>query len=212
MVSTLTHRCTANVLLFSAAALLFSGCSLKPAKVELSGKRFADSGTIILSQVAPAKNAPSTAGSGATNFAPLIGYFPPASAYLPADNETWLEINRSTKKVSVYRGGTTIKEIQAEGAIPVEPGDYYLDYKQKDPRWYAPDEYFLKRKLTVPPTDSPLRYRRGALGKYALFPKADFPIHCAPVWTDDVGGLRVSVADLSSIYYLLPYKAAVVIK
>ena len=58
--------------------------------------------------------------------APLIGYFPPASAYVPADNEAWLEIQRDSKKIILYRGKDVVKEVTAEGEINIGPGEFYL--------------------------------------------------------------------------------------
>lgn len=145
-------------------------------------------------------------------FAPLIGYFPPAHAYLPADNETWLEVDSTKKKLTLFKGKSAIKEILGEGDVSIGEGDYYLQHKQKQPLWYAPDDYFTKRKLNVPGAGDRLRYRRGALGSYALYPTTTFPIHCGPVWSQDVGGLRVSAAELSSIYYMLPVGAPIVVK
>jgi hypothetical protein len=144
--------------------------------------------------------------------APLIGFFPPAETYIPAENETWIEIISSEKKIVLHKGRTPIKEMRAEGDIPIEPGEYFLQHKQKNPLWYAPDTYFTRRNLTPPEQGNRLKYRKGALGKFAIYPTTSFPIHCAPVWSEDVGGLRVSLAELSSIYHIVPLGAPVVIR
>lgn len=169
---------------------------------------FLASGTIIISHSVPDRET----SQPETALAPLIGYFPPAASYLPADNETWLEIDRNSKKVNVYKGKSLIKQIAAEGQVSIDVGEYYLQRKQKQPLWYASDEYFQKRQLSTPTAGDRLRYRKGALGKYALYPTTTFPIHCGPVWSDDVGGLRISSNDLSSIYYMLPVGAPIVVK
>ena len=174
-----------------------------------SSPKYLESGSIILSHQVPSKE---VRAANARVLAPLIGYFPPAVTYLPADNETWLEITRETKTLVLFKGKGVIKEILGEGEVSIAPGDYYLQHKQKQPLWYAPNEYFAKRQLNVPAASDRLRYRRGALGKYALFPTTTFPIHCAPIWTEDVGGLKVSATDLSSIYYMLPVGAPIVVK
>jgi len=215
--------------------LLLNACSSSE-RAQIAGlpwfsaeSKFLDSGTIILSHQVPTK-AKSLAQAPApiaeevqtasedkpdikrTPLAPLVGYFPPAPTYLPADNETWLEINQKTKVLTLYKGKGVVKEIHGEGNVSIAPGDYYLQHKQKAPLWYAPNEYFAKRQLSIPSSSDRLRYRRGALGKFALFPTTTFPIHCAPLWTEDVGGLRLSATDLSSIYYMLPVGAPIVVK
>ena len=206
------------------ALLLLSGCSylsansLKKSSVDEANGRFLSSGTIILSQKVPdnpdgiAVARDELEEKATPVMAPLLGYFPPAASYLPAENETWLEIHRDTRKLLLFKGKSLIKEIDAEGMVSIKDGDYYLQHKQKQPLWYASDEYFNKRRLALPTTEDRLRYRRGALGQYALYPTMTFPIHCAPVWSDDVGGLRISSTDLSSIYYMLPVGAPIVVK
>ena len=145
-------------------------------------------------------------------FSQLVGFFPPSKGFLPAQNQTWLEIDSKEKTVQIFRGQTSIRKIQAEGKVSLEPGTYSLQHKQKRPLWYAPDDYFAKRQLPVPPPGDRERYRRGALGQFALYPSVTFPIHSGPVWSDDVGGLRVSRSELSAIYYIVPIGTSVVVK
>jgi hypothetical protein len=195
-------------------ALCSTACSHSgAAHLNADGDRYLESGTIIISHQMPVRENPLALGTEpAALYAPLVGYFPPAVTYLPADNETWLEIDRSSKVLTVFKGKEKIKQMQGEGEVSIAPGDYYLQHKQKQPKWYAPNEYFVKRQLTVPPPNDGLRYRRGALGQFALFPTTTFPIHCGPLWTEDVGGLRVSATDLASIYYMVPIGAPIVVK
>ncbi|MFN8388942.1 MAG: L,D-transpeptidase [Bdellovibrionota bacterium] len=202
-----------NVICAVIVLSMFSACS------QLGGSDYLESGTIIISHQVPEHSSGVASATPLTGtpelapvFAPLLGYFPPAVTYLPADNETWLEIDHASHMLTLYKGKNVIKEMQGEGDVAIAPGDYYLQHKQKQPKWYAPNNYFAKRQLTIPAPDDSLRYRRGALGKFALFPTTTFPIHCAPIWTEDVGGLRVSATDLSSIYYMLPIGAPIVVK
>ena len=209
-------------LLISWLLISGMGCaSLKPhgGLENMGSASFAASGTIILSHMIPARtnaelaaNVPVEIRKKPGTFAPLIGYFPPAANYIPAENESWLEIVRNSRRLLLHRGKGVIKEIQGEGDISIEEGEYYLQHKQKEPLWYAPDDYFKRRRLAVPPVGNRLRYRRGALGKYALYPTTTFAIHCGPIWSEDVGGLRISLADLSSIYYLMPIGAPIIVR
>lgn len=200
-----------------------------------SGKSYSDSGTIIISRQAPPPSGVGVASartaereqlasSGAAGvsqdpksgmprlMAPLVGYFPPAGVFVPAENETWIEINRERGLLSVFRGKEVVKEAKTEGSVSLPEGDYYLQHKQAQPLWYAPNDYFKKRQLLVPEAENRLRYRRGALGQFALYPTTTFPIHCGPIWSEDVGGLRVSPQDMASIYHLVPLGSPVVVK
>ncbi|MCB0344698.1 MAG: hypothetical protein KDD66_06260 [Bdellovibrionales bacterium] len=149
-----------------------------------------------------------------TNEAPglVFAFIPPAVGFTPAENETWLAIERESKTLTLNRGKTVIKEIHGEGVVDLKEGLYALQHKQKRPLWYAPDSYFKERRMNVPQSGDRQRYRRGALGQYVLYPTTTFPIHSGPLWTRDVGGLRLSRADLSSIYYMLPIGASIVVK
>lgn len=163
-----------------------------------------------ISSVVITKPLPSLETSAAPGM--VFAFIPPAPGFTPAENETWLAIERETKQLTLNRGKTTIKQIQAEGVVDLKEGLYALQHKQKRPLWYAPDSYFKKRRLSVPDSGDRQRYRRGALGQYVLYPTTTFPIHSGALWTNDVGGLRLSRADLSSIYYMLPIGASIVVK
>lgn len=179
-------------------------------------EKFLTSGSIVLSRAMPTEQTvPVSVAREETTlpeFAPLLGYIPPTEGLLPAENETWIQIDTATKELFIYKGQTQVKRIQAEGAVPLQPGTYPLQHKQKRPLWYASDEYFAKRQLPIPPPGDRSRYRRGALGQLVLYPTVNFPIHSGPIWSEDVGGLRVSRADLSAIYYVIPIGTSVIVK
>jgi hypothetical protein len=181
-----------------------------------SAVRFQKSGTVILSGnlsgSASVSNSSVAAENQPVKFAPLVGYLPPTLGFIPAENETWLEVDRLSKTVILYKGKTKMKEMHGEGSVSIDAGEYFIQQKQKHPLWYATDDYFSRRKLSVPSKEDRLRYRRGAYGPFAIFPSTNFPIHSGPVWSSDVGGLRISKGDLSSIYYELPVGAPVVVK
>lgn len=145
-------------------------------------------------------------------YAPVIGFTPVHATFQPADNEIWIELERESTMIRIFKGKEKIKEIKGEGKISLAPGEYPLQHKQKSPLWYAPDEYFEKRQLRVPPRGDHFRYRRGALGSFALYPTMDFIIHSGPFWSDEIGGLKLSETDLSSIFSIVNVGAAIVVK
>ena len=203
-------------LIFSIFGLIaLTGCSVHGSS-SAGGERFASSGTVILSgqltgsAVSPAPTV--VADNQPVKMAPLVGFLPPTIGFIPADNETWLEVDRLTKSVILFKGKNKIKEMQGEGSVSIDAGEYFIQQKQKHPLWYATDDYFSRRHLSVPAKEDRLRYRRGAYGPFAIFPSTNFPIHSGPVWSSDVGGLRISKGDLSAIYYTLPVGAPVVVK
>src|SRR5690606_8603035 len=87
--------------------------------------------------------------SNQLRYAPIIGFFPLTATFNPADNEVWLELDRESRLLKVFKGKKEIKTIKGEGIVALAPGEYPLQHKQKSPLWYAPDEYFENRELRV---------------------------------------------------------------
>jgi hypothetical protein len=145
-------------------------------------------------------------------FAPLVGFVPVHASFQPADNEVWMELERESSTIRIFKGKEKLKEIVGKGKISLAPGEYPLQHKQKNPLWYAPDEYFEKRQLKIPPRGDHFRYRRGALGNYAIYPTMDFIIHSGPFISEEIGGLKVSDSDLSSIFSLINISSPIIVK
>lgn len=116
-------------------------------------------------------------------------------------------INRkaSTIKINgVKINGVKITEVGAPGLVQrlsdsVPSGAYKVGLIQRNPRWYAPDAYYTRRNLQVPPAGSAPRFLKGALGIGALFLEPlnalntflQIPLHCAKEYTEDVGGIQL---------------------
>lgn len=167
------------------------------------------SGTIILSGSIPSTDAEYQDVN--LRYAPLLGY---ASApqskmasdvhdYTPAINEYWLAISRDDNRVQVRRGDEHLGEYRIAGASEVTPGSYFVRSMDLNPSWYAPDEYFLSRELVVPSPGSSQRFRRGALGRAAIFASKDMVLHSSPVWTPEVGGIRLEQDSIKALFDLL---------
>jgi hypothetical protein len=117
-----------------------------------------------------------------------------------------LEIDASKGTIRLLNAdeNSTDEPIQIlNGASSITRGDYVAPLKQKDPSWYAPDSYFTKRDLAVPAPFSSERFLRGALGEFAIFLNENTAIHNSKIYSKEVGGLQVSDADMSRLYYAL---------
>ena len=90
--------------------------------------------------------------------------------------------------------------VKAQGAYALKKGTYSVALKQADPLWYAPPTYFLRRGIKVPPDGSKSRYMRGALGHQALFFDKQIAIHSGPVWSDEIGGVKLSNEDMNRLF------------
>ena len=202
---------TKIISLLIAASFILVGCMGSSSGIDT---QYMSSGTIIISSQLPEKTIRS-ASNKKINFdvaAPLLGYIPPSEGFAAAKNEIWLEIERASKSISLFEGTREIAHFFGAGNAFLEPGEYALQNKQKDPQWYASNDYFEKRGLTAPSLDSAERFRRGALRDFALYPTLGFTIHSAPIWTEEVGGLRLAPEQLSHLDAKLPVGARIVIK
>jgi hypothetical protein len=176
---------------------------------------FAASGSVVITAAVPSQDSlPSITIPVQTKPGILLGYIPPVIGFIPASNQVWGEIDRKTKTFTIHRGQSVIAEMPGQGDVPLNPGTYSVQHKLTRPKWYAPDSYFENRGLEVP-ADSQApraRYRRGALGNYALYVTEDWAIHSSMEYSPEVGGFRVGQNDLASIYYLLPVGSSIKIK
>ena len=178
--------------LFAISLSLLVGCSASQVKPSNE----ATNGLLTINRVAPPISKPTT----------LLGFLP------NNDTQKWLCIDSKKLTVSLMDGDTPLATVKAEGAMKLTPGEYSLSHKQRSPLWYAGDDYFIKRGLPVPPSGDTERYRRGALGDFALFLDKDTSLHSAPIWTDEVGGLRIQDEQIKKIYYSLDVGSRVEIK
>jgi len=109
-------------------------------------------------------------------------------------------------------GASAIFSLDGEGFENLKEGIFSVLHKQRSPLWYAPDAYFTARKESVPPEGDKERYRRGALGEFAMFLDKDTPLHCGPLSLPEIGGARLDDLQFSRVYYSLPIGAVVEVR
>lgn len=139
----------------------------------------------------------------------MLGFMPSSQNRLG----NWISIDRSTGTLTLRENDASLLSLKiSDGIDSLKPGVFTVVHKQKQPLWYARDSYFTSRGLEVPAEGSKERFRKGALGEYALYLTPEFPIHAGPVWSTDVGGLRVSEEALSRLYFQLDVGVPVEVK
>ena len=136
---------------------------------------------------------------------------PGFKAFLPpiAYQGGWITINKEKGTVAIMSGDVEAHSFPAEGIQSIPTGQYNVVHKQRNPLWYASDDYFARRQLPVPPDGDRGRFRRGALGNFAVFLTKDLPIHCGPLWSDEIGGIKMAEPDLSKLYYMIELGAPI---
>lgn len=123
-----------------------------------------------------------------------------------------LRIDRVAGVLTIQSPGAAPLSINAQVASSMRPGRYTVALKQANPLWYAPASYFTQRSLPVPAEGSRERFKRGALGSYAIFLNEQTPIHTGPVGMPEIGGLRISPQEMSQIFEAIEVGAPVEVR
>jgi hypothetical protein len=195
-----------SLLFLLLLSLALSACLRYHVDQSASNKVSLGNGEILL-----ARAVPGVVDLGPKSQLRAMGFLP--SGIYPTISGPWLEISRDEKLVRLMNGADVVREIVAEGVSRLQPGNFSIVLKQRAPLWYAPDSYFSNRALPLPKSGDQDRYRRGALGEFALFIAENIPLHSGPVDTDEVGGVRIlSGEDMSRVYYTLAIGSSVVVK
>jgi hypothetical protein len=121
-----------------------------------------------------------------------------------------IETKRHTLTVSIP--GKEPIQMKAQGAYTLTSGSRTVVQKERDPVWQAPPTYFLRRGLPVPGHDSSSRFLKGALGHQALILEGSIALHSGPIWSEDVGGVRVSAQDMALLFDVVPVGARVEVR
>ena len=187
MMMTRSADCQVGILAVLVLGCCLTACtpnfSLNPGKLE-----WAKNGTLTVAAPAPKIGAPE---------ASAVPGFVPSRDGLEGN---WLSINRASGSLKLMHGNQPVILALASSAASLKPGVYTVLHKQKEPVWHAPDTYFRTRNLPIPPEGDRARFRRGALGNYAIYLDKDTPIHCGPVSCREIGGARVPEPELAEIY------------
>jgi hypothetical protein len=123
-----------------------------------------------------------------------------------------LLIDTSSHSLTVTVPGKDPVVVKAQGAYALTKGSFSIARKEVNPLWQAPPTYFMRRGLAVPEEGSSARSMRGALGPQAFFLSQAVAIHSGPVWNDDVGGVKLSSADMAMIFDVVSVGAAVEVR
>jgi hypothetical protein len=109
-------------------------------------------------------------------------------------------VERAAKTIHLTISPQRVLQLPAEGAEHLQPGSFPIVLKQTEPVWYAPTRYFRSRGLAVPEEGRKERFRRGALGTKALFLDGQTPIHDGPVWSDEIGGIKLDSEAMTALF------------
>ena len=123
-----------------------------------------------------------------------------------------LTIDSTKHTLTLSRPGETPITMKAQGAYSLKKGTYTVALKQSDPLWYAPPSYFLRRGMKVPADGSKERFMRGALGRQALFFDKQLAVHSGPVWSDEIGGVKLSREDMNTVFETVSVGTAIEVR
>jgi hypothetical protein len=190
------------------AALILCGCSLNSPKEEttlLASPASIQAGSVMISRSVPEVT---SALQLAKQSSSALG-FVPGNFAVAGD---WITVDRNAGTITLMSGNKAKLTASGEGLKMLEPGIFSIVHKQRHPLWYATDSYFSERGLETPNPAARDRYRRGALGEFALFIDANTPIHSGLIWDSTIGGVRLEEEDLSRLYYQVDVGAVVEVR
>jgi len=138
----------------------------------------------------------------------LLGFLPLRSQKA----QKQLIIDTTSGKLIVKQNDQVLEEVELDLKEKLDKGSYKIVHKQRAPLWYAPDSYFANRHLSVPAEGDSARFRRGALGDFAMFLDNDTPLYSSPVETNEVMGINLGEDLMKKIYYTLEIGSVVEIR
>ena len=191
-----------RIITIAVLSLAISACSTASSKQpQAAAETWLRDGMIVLARPAPAV-APFSPSERMLAFMPL-----PLALTGP-----WLSVDTREGLIKLMSGDHALSTFRGEGLEKLPTGSFQVLHKQKDPLWYAPDSYFQSRSLAIPPQGDKSSYRKGALGDSVIYIARDIPIHDGPLWSPEVGGIRVPENDFLGIYERLEIGSQVEIR
>lgn len=198
----------ANIVLFSSISTLLSACGIAP-RPPAQPQWLADGSIALYREVKSPPPITITAESLRT-FAPMNSALT-ASAAERAPVRISLDTASDALLIRGLAAVPLLVPVEGASEIPLDsfspPTPLRVVLKQENPLWYAPDSYFTERGLAIPSPVAEGRFRRGALGPFALFLDSGIPIHTGPFWSREVGGLRISEEAGEALFALIPLGA-----
>jgi len=123
-----------------------------------------------------------------------------------------LIINSRDHTLTIAMPESASVTMRTHGAWALKKGTYEITAKEVDPVWHPPGSSYLRRGLQVPQEGSPYRVVRAALGHRAIFLNESLPIHSGPVWSDDIGGLKISEDDMGKLFTIATVGARIEVR
>jgi lipoprotein-anchoring transpeptidase ErfK/SrfK len=155
---------------------------------------------------------PTIEASSIFSFMPIAPVIPDFGVKSYNSNEMWVFIDSFNNSIEINKGDENILTAQAKSSSGTTQGKFSVALKEENALWYANDNYFAKRSQRMPAEGSSDRYRKGALGEYAVFLSGGMVIHSSPLFDDSVTGFQVTEDEIRSIYNLLQPGTKIIIR
>ena len=114
-----------------------------------------------------------------------------------------LILDTEHKSAKLMQAGKELASAKLLDTTGLVAGSYKVAHKQRNPLWYAPQNYFSARGINVPAEGDKKRYLRGAFGDFALFVSPTEAIHSGPFSLSELTGARLEEQDFAKIFYLV---------
>jgi lipoprotein-anchoring transpeptidase ErfK/SrfK len=204
------YTCSKYSALVLSAFLSLAGCvATKESNSLKENTQWMPSGSVALFRSAPAElSLHDSIALSIKHGAQVLGFGPlptrPLVTKAKLQPSYALVIKRESGVIGVVENGRVTRLIECEGSTLIKPGEYTVEHKQEQPVWYASDEYFSARSLSLPLEGGRDRFLKGAYGSHALFLSSSIALHSAPLWSKEVGGVRLPSEELQALFSNLP--------
>lgn len=188
-----------TTLILSTGSGLIGCSSLSDRSANPNSFAWLNSGELTFGGAVPTAKQKSPSLSKRTDYNQYAYGFSPTA---PAGSKS-LILDTSRKTAKLMQAGKEIARAKLLDSSGMTPGEYQVAHKQRNPLWYAPQDYFSSRGISVPVEGDKRRYLRGAFGDFALFVSPSEAIHSGPFSLSELNGARVEEQDFAKIFYLV---------
>jgi hypothetical protein len=165
-------------------------------------------------------------------FLDILGNVPGTEYALPGGDDIYLRVVVEENSIYLMRGkqlmkrypvatgkGSFLEYNQKHGGwkFDTPAGVFTVGRKETNPVWYAPDWFYIEKRIPVPSANSPRRYFPGDMGSHAIYLGDGLAIHGTknqasvgrPV---SHGCMRMAKGDIDEVYNLVEVGTTVLIQ
>ena len=122
-------------------------------------------------------------------------------SFMPLQIEkSWIQISIDKKELNLMKGSKLVSSWDLENSAELNKGTFRVVLKEKNAPWYATDEYYINRGLSIPAQNYQERYLKAALGENSIFLDNGLTIYSSDIADPSIKGIRVNKEAAESLF------------